>query len=158
MRVLSKLMQRRELFNFLNVEKKESVVIMAPYLGGDLNNCLDCEAPCVNECEEKILEYNNAPLINFSLGGCTYCEACFNACEKDVLNELDVQIKAMANLSTKSCIAWNSVVCNSCADVCDVRAIKFFGMFKPTVNFESCTGCGMCLHVCPSNAIQMRVS
>jgi len=158
MRVLSKLMQRRELFNFLNVEKKESVVIMAPYLGGDLNNCLDCDAPCVNECEEKILEYNNAPLINFSLGGCTYCEACFNACEKDVLNNLDVQIKAVANLSTKSCIAWNSVVCYSCADVCDVRAIKFFGMFKPTVNIESCTGCGMCLHVCPSNAIHMRVS
>ena len=150
-------MQRRDFFNFLNSEeKKEEIIFRPPYMGGDINECFECEAPCVSECEENILEYENAPFINFNKGGCTYCEACFEHCEKDVLNDLNIQIKSIAKLSTKSCIAWNGVVCNSCADVCDVRAIKFFGMFKPTINLDTCTGCAMCVHICPSSAINMK--
>jgi len=151
-------MQRRDFFSFLNSEKQDDIKFLPPYLGGDLNECLECDAPCVSECKENILEYDKSVFINFNIGGCTYCEDCLNACDKGVLNNADIQIEAIANLSTKSCIAWNGVICNSCADVCDVRAIKFFGMFKPTVEFELCTGCAMCLHVCPSSAISMKVS
>jgi len=151
-------MQRRDLFNFLKSEKEEVPLIRPPYLGGNLDNCLDCDAPCVGACEESIIEYNNGSVIlNLSTNGCTYCEACFEACDKDVLNDLTLKIKAVAKLSTKSCIAWNSIVCNSCADTCDVRAIKFFGMFKPTVEPDLCTGCAMCIHVCPSSAITMNL-
>jgi len=151
-------MQRRDFFSFLNSEKQEDIKFRPPYMDGDLNECLECDAPCVSECEENILEYDKYVFINFNLGGCTYCEACLNACEKDVLNNEGIQIEAVANLSTKSCIAWNGVICSSCADVCNERAIKFFGMFKPTVELELCTGCAMCLHVCPSSAINMKVS
>ena len=148
-------MQRRDFFSFLNSAQNKELKINPPYLSGDIDECLNCEAPCVSKCEEDILEYENSPFINFAKGGCTYCEACFHACTKDVLNSLDTKIQATIKLSTKSCIAWHSVVCNSCADVCSERAIKFFGMFKPTVDLHSCTACGMCIHVCPSNAISL---
>jgi ferredoxin-type protein NapF len=59
-------------------------------------------------------------------------------------------------LSTASCLAWNGTMCYACKDVCEPRAIKFFGVFRPQITLESCTICGECVPVCPTNAITIN--
>ncbi len=57
------------------------------------------------------------------------------------------------------CLAINQVLCRSCEDSCDFRAISFKpkpnGIPTPSVNPELCDGCGECFRLCPANAIKM---
>jgi ferredoxin len=55
------------------------------------------------------------------------------------------------------CIARKGVVCQSCADACEVRAIRFRpapgSVPAPRLDASACSGCGACVSVCPVNAI-----
>lgn len=58
-----------------------------------------------------------------------------------------------------NCLALNQVMCESCADVCATRAIRFVhrGFVKqPYVDTDRCTGCEECVAVCPANAISIE--
>lgn len=59
-----------------------------------------------------------------------------------------------------ACIAYGQVVCRSCGDACEVRAIQFRlrtgGVAVPELDAASCTGCGACVAPCPVGAISMR--
>ena len=59
-----------------------------------------------------------------------------------------------------ACIALKQVVCRSCGDACDVRAIRFKlragGVAVPELDTEACTGCGACHGACPVGTIAMR--
>lgn len=56
-----------------------------------------------------------------------------------------------------ACIAFKQVVCRSCGDACEARAIRFKlragGVAVPVLDAESCTGCGACIAPCPVAAI-----
>jgi ferredoxin-type protein NapF len=56
-----------------------------------------------------------------------------------------------------ACLAPAGVVCQACGDACPERAIRFplrrGGPPFPVVNEDCCTGCGVCVPVCPTRAI-----
>lgn len=120
--------------------------------------CLECEGKsCISVCEEDIikLDGDKIPFLSFENSGCTFCEECANVCPNEVLvlNQ-EHWIRARFNIDINSCLAWNNVMCSSCADACDESAINFLGVFRPTINMEVCTGCGFCYGVCPPYAVK----
>ena len=120
--------------------------------------CVSCEnKPCTTVCDEEIIKIldDGTVELDFSKRGCTYCDACFEACDKEVLiaDQDYKNIQAFIKLDITMCIAWKGVICSSCKDVCYDNAIKFLGMLRPEINYDNCTSCGFCLGVCPSYAI-----
>ncbi|WP_200763971.1 4Fe-4S dicluster domain-containing protein [Nitrosophilus alvini] len=145
-------------FAGLSVKKKEERQhVYPPYFENidDFQNCLDCEGVCVDACEEGIIEIiEKRPVLNFTTGGCTYCDECANICPKDVLSlEYKKNIQAKIEIGIINCMAWNKTICRSCADVCLDNAIKFTGLFNPEIDYDECTNCGFCVGVCPTQAI-----
>lgn len=157
-------MERRELFSslansFSKKEEQESQ-IRPPYYK-DLNSfhkeCINCNNECATFCEENIIviEKDNTPIIDFNLGGCTYCDKCAINCPNDVLtveNKKEIEVKI--EIDILKCMSWHNTMCFSCKDPCLDDAIKFLGMFRPSIDEELCTSCGFCISKCPSEAIK----
>ena len=123
--------------------------------------CLTCkDTPCVAACEENIIVLDNdkIPSLLFTQSGCTFCKECALSCPLGVLKVDEPPfIKAVFKINTQTCMAWSSVICNSCADVCDAKAIAFFGMLRPVLDKDKCTACGFCYGVCPTKAVEYRL-
>jgi len=155
-------MEKRELFrSFTKRVKAEKRSITPPYLNGSLSLCVDCEAPCIGECETDILFKDTEALIaiDFTQQGCTYCEACADICDKDVLSlgGENVYIKHSVYIDETACVAHHNVMCMSCKEPCIDNAINFDGLFKPIIDPTACTSCGFCLSRCPTSAIKVLI-
>lgn len=122
--------------------------------------CVTCqESPCVNACEENIifLDAAHTPCLDFTKRGCTFCDACASACPSGVLDIASKkEIPVKAEIDIMACMAWHQSLCNSCLDACESRAILFLGLFRPHIEMDVCNGCGMCVGICPSNAIAIK--
>jgi len=158
-------MERRELFgslakSFSKKEDQESV-IRPPYyndIDSFAKGCINCNNECATFCEENIIVINkdNTPIIDFTLGGCTYCDECANNCPNEVLNlENKKRIDAKFEIDILKCMSWHNTMCFSCKDPCLDDAIKFLGVFRPSIDEQLCTNCGFCVKVCPSDAIKI---
>ena len=159
---------RREVFTSLFGGRTQKIqnelcVVRPPYHqeGFDFEaHCLTCkETPCVQACDEEIilLSATHTPCLDFTKRGCTFCEACARACDKGVLalqEEQSASIAIDVRIDVLSCMAWHNSLCNSCLDACDTRAIQFLGLFRPEILSDACTGCGMCIPRCPTQAIR----
>ncbi len=120
--------------------------------------CPSCAGLCARICEEQIIEIGEegTPVINLKKGGCTFCRACLDVCEKDVLNlKEDRFIKAKIHLNFTTCLAWNETVCQSCKEACTYDAILFDGLKKPNIRKDECNRCGICVPVCPEGSINI---
>ncbi len=125
------------------------------------SHCLDCAQPCVSRCETGIIrihpgshDHAGIPYLDFSAGGCTFCQACVEACPIDIT----IGNKATPSLGTltinrNSCIAWQDIICMSCSHACDYKAIATSYQRRPRVDASACTGCGKCVSVCPVKAL-----
>ncbi len=150
------------------VTEKTEYVVRPPYGLEEslfLSECVACESKaCVASCEEEIIliRADGTPMLNFSKKGCTFCEACAEVCEPDVLNLANThtsgQVNARFIISTDSCVAHNGVICFSCKEPCIDDAILFNGMFNPVIDMSLCTGCGYCQSRCPTNAISYEAT
>lgn len=162
-------MERRELFSSLfspvkgGKKEKKEVVVRPPYFNDEdsfAKECTQClDTPCVTFCQQNIIVISNdkTPKLDFSLGGCTYCDECAKACSNDVLNIEDKKtINAKVEIDMLKCMSWHQTMCFSCKDPCLTDAIKFLGMFRPSINDDKCTSCGFCISVCPSVAIALK--
>ena len=126
----------------------------------DFLKCIECETKdCIKVCEENIIVLNNdIPTLNFANSGCTFCDECAKACKLDVLKiENKKNINAEMIINPQKCLAWNNTICFSCQDICDQSAIIYKGMFNPIIDLEKCNGCGFCISVCPTDAIEIKI-
>ncbi|WP_198304701.1 4Fe-4S dicluster domain-containing protein [Arcobacter vandammei] len=158
-------MQRRELFSSLakpfSKKDMQEKAIRPPYFK-DINlfftNCIECiDKPCVTACEENIIKIveDETVALDFTESGCTYCDMCAESCPNEVLKVEDKkQIEARIQIDILSCLAWQNTMCFSCKDPCLDDAIEFLGLFRPAIK-DSCTSCGFCIKVCPTNAIKV---
>jgi ferredoxin-type protein NapF len=128
--------------------------------------CQRC-GDCISRCPEGILVQDTGgfPIVDFSLGACTFCGACIESCRHQAFEpprhkddpawQLEVSI-------TEPCLSLKGIVCRSCADTCESAAIRFHlktgGRSEPQVIDRLCTGCGECYAVCPSRAISILPS
>ena len=58
--------------------------------------------------------------------------------------------KRIAHIDCEDCIA-----CDQCAKVCPENAIVFKNSLHTTVLPHKCTGCGICVDICPAYCISM---
>lgn len=126
-----------------------------------VDQCERCDK-CIKACEESILVRGDGgfPEINFSLGECTFCEACVNQCPSDALNKAQVETPFSHTLSiTDDCFSKKGIVCQTCKDECETRAIKLVwhsAIPVPEIDQDACTGCGACISVCPNSSISLK--
>jgi len=146
-----------------NSTHKEALVLRPPYgLDESLfqSECTSCDSKaCVTSCEEEIIliRADGTPMLNFTKKGCTFCEACANACAPDVLSLENQHTSEVINakfvISTEACVAHHDVICFACKEPCIDDAILFNGLFNPVIDMDLCTGCGFCMSRCPTKAI-----
>lgn len=152
---------RRGFFGALASFFKEEApfVVRPPYAAFDetFETCKTCEAMCVASCEEKIIRRDEQGIafLDFSATGCSDCHQCLEACTPNVLNDPERFIQGHAKIAMSRCVSHSGTICFSCKEPCLENAIIFKGMFNPIILDEKCTGCGYCLSVCPSSAIEM---
>jgi len=129
-----------------------------------LEKCNQCN-DCLQACPENIIsrDADGYPYIDFSQSGCTFCAECLESCSTGALQGLRSDIDQAWNHHIRiadTCLSVTGVVCRACGDHCDEGAIKFtlltLGRSLPEINSRSCTGCGQCIPVCPSNAISIH--
>jgi len=154
--------QRR---NFLRGRvSKRHTAFLPPWTRNDIDfysTCTQC-SDCIDACLEGIIRIGEEgyPQLDFKKGGCVFCGDCARACSLSIF-KADFNTKPWHQIINieSDCLAYRGVACQSCQDSCDSRAIKFEYVVgrapRPVVNTEACTGCGMCLQVCPTNAINM---
>lgn len=136
-----------------------------PWHAGRLQRetCETCEHPCVAACEMDIIRLHGpehglagTPFLNFEGGGCSFCHACVDACPMEVEEHAQDQPRiGQAFLDRQACLAWQGVLCMSCKFACGWQAIDLDAKSRPVMNAELCTGCGMCVGVCPKQAISI---
>jgi ferredoxin-type protein NapF len=124
--------------------------------------CSNC-GKCIESCAESILVFGRGklPVVDFQKGECSFCGDCVNSCETVALsrNGKETPWNLVAEINDK-CLVKQAVMCRTCGDVCDARAIHFQlaigGFSTPELNLSECTGCGACVAPCPTQAISMR--
>lgn len=122
--------------------------------------CERCDA-CIQACPNHILHSGSGrfPEVDFSRGECTFCGDCVTACPTKALDKAARQNGGspwtyVAHLKD-NCLAKNGVVCRTCGEVCEPRAIRFAiaVISQPVLQLDDCTGCGACVAPCPVGAI-----
>ena len=122
----------------------------------------DCTAcgDCIGACPEKILIAGGGglPEVDFTAGACTFCMACAKACPEEIFDPTALEPWSYKATVAAHCLARRGVMCQSCGDSCDARAIRFpleaGRVPAPRIDGALCTGCGACVSVCPVEALQ----
>ncbi len=124
-----------------------------------IERCTRCDQ-CISSCPSHIVIRGRGgfPVIDFSKGECDFCGQCVESChEKAFIPMKDTPAWDYKVSISPTCLALNKVVCQSCADQCEQRAIRFKftpgGISQPVLNSDSCNGCGACIAPCPVKAI-----
>jgi MauM/NapG family ferredoxin protein len=120
--------------------------------------CTRCDA-CIDVCPPhaifRIPESDGllagTPIIDASGQPCIMCEdmPCVPACEAGVLRMDAPVAMGLAVIDEDACIAFQGTVCTVCVDQCPVENCMTMVAGRPTIDSETCTGCGVCLYVCP---------
>ncbi|CAH0536884.1 ferredoxin-type protein NapF [Vibrio marisflavi] len=125
--------------------------------------CTRC-SKCTEHCETHVIKHSSGgfPSIDFSEGECTFCYQCAEVCPESLfINQDSSPWDNKANISD-ACLADKNVECRSCADACEPMAIQFqlrIGQAaKPAIDSDKCNGCGACVAICPTSAINVTVS
>ena len=138
-------------------------------LAGDAftDACSRCDL-CLPACPTRILVrgMGGFPQVDFRRGECTFCGDCVSACPTPALDGAarlrdEAPWRVLARIAD-TCLAMNKVVCRTCAEACEARAIRFLptlgGVSAPELNSETCTGCGACVVPCPVGAVSMAAA
>ncbi|MBE7492848.1 MAG: 4Fe-4S dicluster domain-containing protein [Planctomycetes bacterium] len=125
-----------------------------------LDACSRC-GKCVEACPEKVLHLaaenegppKGTPVLRPNHGACTLCGDCMTACPTGALKPTPVgEIRiGIAVIQPDSCLGYHNKSCRACHDACPLEpnAIDFEATV-PKVDSRVCTGCGLCVHACPT--------
>ena len=124
--------------------------------------CTRC-GKCVDACFDGLIIEGRGkfPEMNFARGGCDFCTDCVSVCEPAALLRTSEDAAPWSLKATilPTCLSLNAVICRSCGEACDERAIRFQletgGVARPLLDREACTGCGECFAVCPVRCITL---
>jgi ferredoxin-type protein NapF len=126
--------------------------------------CLQCN-DCIDACPQNIIfrADDGYPYLAFSLNGCDFCAECLEICGTGALQGLrsDIDQAWQHRMQiTDRCLSLGGIVCRTCGDHCEESAIKFSlltqGRSLPEINPKTCTGCGQCIAICPTDAISIH--
>ena len=123
--------------------------------------CRRCDE-CVQACEEAILIIGDGgfPTVDFRRGACTFCGACVAACRYGALDNAVSPVWSIRFVISDDCLSRRGIACRSCGESCPAAAIRFClaigGRAEPQLDPDSCTGCGACVAVCPTETIQVH--
>ncbi len=137
--------------------------------GQFLASCTRC-GECVTACPPRAIlcappeageKRAGTPFIDPIRQPCVMCidTPCITACEPGVLRDELPRKMADARVDKLACLAWLGQPCRLCVDQCPVEgAISMDDAHRPAISPEACTGCGVCVQVCPAprNAINHR--
>jgi ferredoxin-type protein NapG len=117
-------------------------------------DCIDaCPVDAIVLTPERYGAAAGTPMIDPMNAPCVMCEdmPCIASCEPGVLSP-DIPVRmGTASIRSAYCLAYMGTLCTVCSERCPVEgAIAVDAVGKPTVNAETCTGCGVCQHVCPA--------
>lgn len=127
-----------------------------------LDACERC-GDCLRVCETRIIRTGAGgyPEVSFEQAGCTLCGDCAVVCKGRALSTDPASVRPWGHRVriSEGCLSRLGVVCRSCVEACDERAIRFRPKVGrsalPSLEGALCTGCGQCLGRCPVNAIQI---
>ena len=148
---------------FLRGQSRAAPPLRPPHAlaeGVFIERCTRCDA-CINACPTGILQRGDGgfPETDFGRGECTFCGDCRKACTPGAL-AADGPAWTLRLTFEAGCIAQANVVCRSCGDRCEVRAIRFpprrGAAAVPVVDEALCNHCGACVSACPVSAISLR--
>jgi ferredoxin-type protein NapG len=126
-----------------------------------LDTCARCER-CVEACPEDVLHAAKenegppvgTPILRPNHGPCTMCGDCMEVCPTGALKPTPVgEIRiGIAVVEPDTCLGYQGKDCTACHDACPLEpnAIAFKGK-EPKVDSRVCTGCGLCVHDCPTS-------
>ena len=148
---------------FLNLPRRNKELPVRPPWSDEASiaaHCTGCRE-CARACPESIIvpSANQSPVLDFDAGACTFCGACAEACPTDAIDsKRDFSWPWKAEVQD-ACLSRQGVMCRTCEDVCEPRAIRFKlalgGKSEPLIDADQCSGCGACAHSCPAQAIRL---
>jgi ferredoxin-type protein NapG len=131
------------------------------------NSCNDCISACPHGTIFPVFdqkENRNFPFLDPNLVACQLCKdtPCISSCNTGALKPLKKkesiklgQVKSLFHNCLNS--SADSKICTSCLDICPVEDVVKFQKNKPIFS-KSCTGCGLCVQICPTfpKALQVK--
>jgi ferredoxin-type protein NapF len=147
-----------------HIERRQQVLgPKPPWHQAVAEACTSCDQQCAAACPQAIVRihpddhrYAGQPWLQFSTTGCTFCGDCAEACPAIESYERESASIGELQLNNASCLSWNNVFCMSCIGKCDARALRMDERRRPVLQYSMCTGCGMCIHVCPVDALHFQ--
>ncbi len=144
------------------VHRPPHAVPESEFLAG-CTRCADCIEACpphaIFNAPDDFGLIAGSPIIDAEEQPCIMCEdvPCVHACEAGVLR-LDAPLQmGLAEIDSSLCFAFQGKQCSECVQQCPVEGAISLTHDKPHVQEDSCTGCGMCIYVCPSEPQTIRV-
>ncbi len=127
------------------------------------SKCIKCNR-CISVCPENSIVpaqlkdgfFNmRTPVMSFQQGYCDFCKKCIEVCPTGALADFaEETCKIGVAHLTDSCIALRTAGCTKCHEECPYDAIGLDAKGSPVIDEEPCTGCGMCVKVCPAHTLQ----
>ncbi|GLP96942.1 ferredoxin-type protein NapF [Paraferrimonas sedimenticola] len=126
-----------------------------------IDACTRC-GDCIDACPTGIIQKGRGGFVelNFDKDECTFCQACVKACKVEMFRGFEQAPWSYWAEVQDNCLTHRGVVCHSCKDACEPRAIAIrptLGQVaRPQLDLDACTGCGACKSVCPADAVKIQ--
>ncbi len=125
--------------------------------------CIKCDR-CRSVCPQGVISTATlldglvnmrTPVLDFKRGYCDFCKKCVDVCPTHALKPFTSKTVRLGVAElTESCIALRTGGCTKCFDACPELAIELNTENAPIIDRDLCTGCGLCVKVCPANVLQ----
>lgn len=122
-----------------------------------LQVCDGCGA-CRDACPMGIIAIEaDKATLHIEYAECDFCAACTLACQRNALVPAVVMDTGLRPVISLHCLGRLDNLCRMCEIGCPRTAIFFNQHNQPTVNNDSCNGCGKCKLVCYHGDISLSL-